>query len=152
MAYSDRRSAVISARILALLGIYSTQRDLGYAVGSDSNFDLGSGTLLQPHVAYIVKDRVGTLEGETFEGAPDLAVEVLREGASHRDVLEKARQYLRCGARMLWIVFPADQMIEVYKLNGGKGMSVDTVDAEGTLDGGELLPGFTLPVKMIFPN
>jgi Uma2 family endonuclease len=100
----------------------------------------------------VTKDRVASLDGETFEGAPDLAVEVLREGATHRDVLEKARQYLRCGARMLWIVFPAEHMIEVYKLNGGNGMTVDTVDADGMLDGGELLPGFTLPVKMIFPN
>jgi Uma2 family endonuclease len=60
----------------------------------------------------------------------------------------KAEKYLAFGTRMVWLVFPEDQEIEVYEpdkdvVNGG---------VDGILDGGAVLPGFQLPVRKIFPE
>lgn len=49
---------------------------------------------------------------------------------------------------MVWLVYPEAKEVEVYR----PGQPVQIISAAGTLDGGEVLPGFTLAVKDIFPE
>jgi Uma2 family endonuclease len=58
----------------------------------------------------------------------------------------KLKEYFLCGVRLVWFVDPAKRTVVVYT-------SPDRSEtlAEGqTLDGGDVLPGFRLPVKQIF--
>jgi len=149
-APSSVRNSVLAARIAGFLVGYVDERDLGYVTGADGGFQLGPRTVRLPDAAFISKERAGGLEGSVFGGAPDLAVEVISESETPRDVLDKARAYLDAGAQMVWTVYPDAQVVDVYRRSADGGMIVDTIGADGTLSGLPALPGFTLPLADLF--
>ena len=78
---------------------------------------------------------------------PDLAVEVKSPDDSYKELRDKANYYLANGTRMVWLVYPEKQAVEVLTLD-----DFDYVDENGTHHGGDVLPGFKLAVKDIFPK
>jgi Uma2 family endonuclease len=79
--------------------------------------------------------------------APDLAVEVVSPGNTAAEIDEKVRQYLKYGTRIVWIVYPASKSVTVHTPSGARSL-----DADGRLEGGDLLPDFALRVTDIFPT
>lgn len=77
---------------------------------------------------------------------PDLAVEVKSPDDSLRALRDKARYYLANGCRLVWLVLPDKQIIEVYTADKQPLTEADT------LTGGEVLPGFALPVRQVFAD
>jgi len=53
---------------------------------------------------------------------------------------------------MVWVVYPDEKVIDVWTPAGDDNMLVRTLGINDTLDGGAPLPGFTLPVKNVFPE
>jgi hypothetical protein len=49
-------------------------------------------------------------------------------------------------------VYPEDELVYVWKPAEGDDVTMQTVDINGELDGGDVLPGFTLKVRDIFPK
>lgn len=49
---------------------------------------------------------------------------------------------------VVWLVRPDARLVEVYV----PGQRAARLGMDGTLDGGSGLPGFTLPVRSIFPE
>lgn len=100
-----------------------------------------------PDISFTSAERALPL---TKQGAvpqmPDLAVEVKSPTDSIKGMREKANYYLKNGARMVWLVFPQKQLVEVYRPDA----DVEILNADDTLDGGDVLPGFALAVKDIF--
>ena len=80
------------------------------------------------------------------EVVPDLVVEIVSPSDSMREVHEKAQMWLRFGVVLVWVVYPDSRTIAVYQ----SGAPVVTLTEDDTLDGGPVLPGFTLPVRDIF--
>ncbi len=76
---------------------------------------------------------------------PDLAVEVKSPDDGYRELREKADYYLANGSRMVWLVYPEKRLVEVHTPD-----DLDILTMDDTLDGGDVLPGFRLPVKDIF--
>lgn len=77
---------------------------------------------------------------------PDLAVEVKSPNDTYRELRAKARFYLANGSRMVWLVYPEKKIVEVYTA------AEEWLLTEGdTISGGEVLPGFALPVSAVFP-
>lgn len=150
LASSSKKNTVIAARVVRFLGNFVDERDLGYVTGADGGFQLGPRTVRLPDAAFISKERAGGLEGAMFGAAPDLAVEVISDSETPRDVLDKARAYLDAGAQMVWTVYPDAQVVDVYRRSADGGMIVDTIGADGTLSGAPALPGFTLPLADLF--
>jgi Uma2 family endonuclease len=81
-----------------------------------------------------------------------LAVEVISPSESSNDVLTKVRRYVDAGTQLVWAVYPREQTVYVWKPVSDGGLHVQVFGIEDTLDGGEVLPGFTLNVRDIFPN
>lgn len=81
---------------------------------------------------------------------PDLAVEVKSPNDNDVELREKAEYYLQNGTRLVWLICPENRIVEVCTASseepGAIYIKVETVE----LDGGEVLPGFTLPVTEIF--
>lgn len=77
---------------------------------------------------------------------PDLAVEVKSPDDSNVALREKAAYYLANGSRMVWVVYPEQQLVEIYQPNA----DIQMLTANDMIDGGEVLPGFTLPVRDVF--
>lgn len=133
------------------LNIFVRERDLGYVTVPDGGFELSPRNTLQPNAAFIAKARVATLEGVAFSGAPDLAVEIISPSEGTHAPIEKAHRYLKAGSKAVWNLHPDERVIDVCTLaDNGEDLLIKTIGIEGVLDGGDILPGFTLPVKEIF--
>jgi Uma2 family endonuclease len=78
--------------------------------------------------------------------APDLAVEVLSNSNTKREMARKRGEYFSAGVRLVWIVDPAVSTVAVY--TGPEQYTV--LGQDQVLNGGELLPGFTLSVRELF--
>jgi Uma2 family endonuclease len=80
--------------------------------------------------------------------APDLAIEVLSPDDRPAEVLEKVADWLKAGARLVWVVDPARRSARVYRADGGESV----LGAAEALDGEDVLPAFVCPLGEIFPD
>ena len=77
---------------------------------------------------------------------PDLAIEIVSPTNTADEVADKLEEYFRVGVRSVWVVYPRQCM--VYAYTSPKEVRVLTVG--DVLDGGDVLPGFSIPVQTIF--
>ncbi len=83
-----------------------------------------------------------------WDMVPDLAIEVISESNSAYEVLEKIHEYFAAGVSRVWVVYP--NQAEVYLYASPTQIQVLKIGQE--LDGGDLLPGFHLPVAALFED
>lgn len=126
--------------------MYLLKNNIGYVTGEAGGYIMDAENVLIPDVGYISKERLPETPEREAPVPPDLAVEVKSPTDRIRNMRNKAEAYLTFGTRMVWLVFPEDQTIEVYLPDE----DVKTLTVEDTLEGGEVLPGFTLPIHDIF--
>ena len=58
----------------------------------------------------------------------------------------KLKEYFLAGVRVVWIIDPRTGSADVYTASDEK----TAIPANGTLDGGGVLPGFRLPLAKLF--
>ncbi len=108
-------------------------------------------TLLGPDVAFRVTDRVDKAPLQTWVPTmPDLAVEVKSPRESMVELRRKAAIYLQHGARLVWIILPVSRSAEVMRLGAAGDIESDIIQADGSLSGEDVLPGFVLPLSQLF--
>ena len=88
---------------------------------------------------------------------PDLAIEVLSESNTAKEMERKRGEYFASGVCVVWEVDPRRRSVTVYTRDG----SVTTISAPQRLEGGDVLPGFSLdldelvretrPARLIVP-
>jgi len=83
-----------------------------------------------------------------WDMVPDLAIEVISPSNSASAVHRKVHDYFKAGVTRVWVVYP--EQAEVYIYSSPKQIEVVGVGQE--LDGGDLLPGFRLPVAILFED
>ncbi len=77
---------------------------------------------------------------------PDLVAEVVSSGDRPAEIDEKVQMWLDAGVKLVWVLYPTRQVIEVYQ----RSQSPITLTAAATLDGGSIVPGFSVPVAQVF--
>jgi Uma2 family endonuclease len=121
----------------------------GHITGEAGGY-MVAGERYAPDVAYISYERQPELARKGYNpNPPELAVEVISDPDNReeqRQLRMKLTSYLAAGV-LVWVVNPEDQSVEVYQ----SGQSARIVEADGKLDGGDVLPGFEVAVKEIFP-
>jgi Uma2 family endonuclease len=144
---SNAYASWIASRINKFLSIYVDEHQLGFVTGEAGGYQVG-GNRYAPDVAFISFARSPELAAEGYHPvAPDLAVEVDHPPSmtSAQLLTIKVTGYLLAGTTV-WIIRPALRTVEVYT----PGAPARLLGLEDTLDGGAVLPGFTLPVRAIF--
>ncbi len=133
-------------RIARRLSDFVESHNLG-EVTVELDFRLGPEIVRNPDIALIAPDHLRRIDinRSPVEGAPILAVEVIYPSNSAQDTARKIRQYLRSGCRSVWIVYPSLGVVEVHSPAGTR-----TVEAHETLTDEPLLPGFSLPLALVF--
>jgi Uma2 family endonuclease len=125
-------------------------RHLGRLAGSDVGVRLerDPDTVREPDIAYISAEKMPLNVRATtyYEVIPDLVVEVTSRSDSLQSIQEKARMWLGYGVRLVWVAFPDNRSVNVYAADG----AVFTLGEGDTLDGGDVLPGFSCAVSDIF--
>jgi Uma2 family endonuclease len=97
-------------------------------------------------VAFLRRARVTEpLPEQYFEGAPDLAVEVLSPDDRWTEVEAKVDEYLAAGTVRVWVVDARRREVHVFGAGGRSRLG-----GEQVLEGEELLPGFRLPLSELF--
>lgn len=81
---------------------------------------------------------------------PDFAIEVQSPDDSMEDLRERADYFLANGSKLVWLMYPKSKTVEVCTLKDGR-LHIEVFKEHDTLSGGDILPGFTLPLKKIFP-
>lgn len=139
----------ITRRVGALLGAFVDEHQLGEVVGAETGFWLGPDTLRGADCAYVGRAKLASLtEPDKYAPfAPDLAVEVVSPGDTAADIRDKVDLYLAAGTRLVWVIYPSLRAVDVYRPDG----TAQIVDADGVLEGGDLLPGLRLVVADLFP-
>lgn len=139
----------LMCELVKLLGAYLNEHPLGILVGADAPFRLMMGLVRLPDVSFIAWAQ---MPGQTIPTDPiaslfpDLAIEILSKSNTKREMARKRREYFFAGTRLVWQVDKENRTVEVFT---APDQSV-VLKQEQTLDGGDVLPGFSLPVKQIF--
>jgi Uma2 family endonuclease len=105
-------------------------------------------TVRAPDVAFVRHDRlpVGEAARGFFQGAPDLAVEVISPNDLYTEVDEKVGEWLEHGTRMVFVVNPRRQTVAVHR----PGQPVRVLGIDDTLDGEDVIPGWIFPIRNLF--
>lgn len=140
-------SSIVTLLLSAEIVLYVKKHKLGYVTGESSGYIVGDERYI-PDAGFISKAKQPTPPHKTWiPFPPDLAAEVLSPTDEPADVRFKVFNYLKAGT-IVWVVDPDKKQVEIYTPGG----EARRIGIDGTLDGGEVLPGFTLPVKEIFPE
>lgn len=149
MSPSSRHHSRDGQRIATRLGVFVEDHDLGEVHGADGGFILSRDpdTVRSPDVAFVRKERLVELDDEGFLPlAPDLSVEVVSPSNTINEMSRKVQEYLSAGTSIVWVVEPLRRQVAVHTRE-----PIVRIYRDGdTLDGGDVLPGFTLSVTYIF--
>jgi Uma2 family endonuclease len=144
----------LAARLLAHLLIFVEAHRLGVVTGADGVYRFpGAETGLIPDVGFLVAERHALVPDRTrpIPFAPDLAVEVVSPDQSAAVIAAKARKYLRGETRLVWVVWPQSGHIDIWRQDVQTG-PVRTLNFSDTLDGEDVIPGFSYPVAALFAD
>lgn len=139
--------AALAARLTIRMGVFVEQNDLGRVTVEPRHQmpDDPHNTLL-PDVAFTSKERAQVI---VTRGAipymPDLVVEIKSPDDTYKAMHDKADYYLAHGVRMVVLLYPEKRLVEVRTPDDRQLLT----DGD-TLDGGDVLPGFSLAVSDIF--
>jgi Uma2 family endonuclease len=141
----------IASRLHGRLWPYAEEHLLGTSVTEmlfilDAERDLRR----RPDVAFVSAarwplDRQLPSTGD-WEVVPTLVVEVISSTDVFKDVLAKLREYFHYGVQLVWVISPEELQVYVYD----SPTHVHILAASDELTGGEVLPGFRLPLMSLF--
>lgn len=143
------RESVLAMTIGRLLGNFVAPRKLGLVSGEAGMARLFPGLVRIPDVAFASWQRLpgGSVPRDPVPDlVPDLVVEVLSQGNTELEMERKRGEYFGAGVRLLWVVDPDARTATVYS---GPDR-VETLTESDTLDGGDVLEGFRLPLREVF--
>lgn len=140
----------LTVAFAALIHTFVKAHKLGKVSGPDGTMRLFPGLVRIPDIAFASWKRYSQRRGSRKmpQLVPDLAVEVLSEDNTPKEMSRKLDDYFDAGVRLVWFVDPRKRTVEVFS---GKTSS-KTLREHETLTGGRVLPGFSLPLAELFAD
>jgi Uma2 family endonuclease len=142
------RHGEVALAIATAIANHVKAQDLGHVLAAETGFKLATDpdTVRAPDVAFVRRARAPDPSPAGFAAlAPDLVVEVLSPDDRPGEVLAKVGDWLNAGCALVWVVDPHKRLARVYRADG----SESAIDADGTLSGEDVLPGFACPLAGI---
>lgn len=144
MANAGSPHEIVKANANWVLHAYLLPNPIG-RVFIETAFKLMPDEGRRPDVALVMSHRLHPDVENSFQGAPELAIEVVSSETAAR-LEEKINLYLETGARAVWAVFPGSRTVWVHRA-GGVALHLQEGDM---LEEPDLLPGFRVPVAHFF--
>jgi Uma2 family endonuclease len=151
--FASWAAASAAAQLCRHLADEAESRDLGetflpvgYHLWSDPD------TVRAPSVSFVVRRRMeelwesGTNRDGYIPGSPDIAVEITSVWDTYDLMLGKVLDWLASGTRLVWLVSPQCRTVTVYRTRN----DVTVLTEDDVLNGEDVVPGWTLPVRDIF--
>ncbi|QOV92413.1 Uma2 family endonuclease [Humisphaera borealis] len=141
--------SILGVAISAALHAFVRPRKLGYVAMSDGMMRILPGQVRMPDVSFTSRERfpAGAFPREPIPTAsPDLAVGILSESNTPKEMARKRQEYFQSGTKLVWMVDPALRQVAVYT----DADTFKVYDTTQTIDGGDVLPGFALELGTLF--
>ena len=141
--------AVLGACLVGRVLDFVLERNLGIVVGPHAFFEVSPETVRAADVAFLdwssMPGRVIPPE-PVPKVAPDLCADILTPQNTETEMKRKRKDYFTAGVKLVWQIDPAKPTATVYDADDA-GTILSPTDS---LDGGKVLPGFTLPLAELF--
>ncbi len=144
-AYLGLCGSWISTRLWNFVDEY----DLGVVLGPDAPTRFRLGLVRLPDIAFVAWKRI---PDEDFPAdkvsaiIPNLAIEVLSESNTTREIDLKLNEYFAAGVQVAWIIDPATESAQIYTSRSRH----QDIGSDGVLVASKVLPGFRLPFSDVF--
>ena len=143
------RESLFAASLIGFLANFVRSRNLGVVAAPDAVMRLWEGLNRLPDVSFTawanLPSRTAHLQSVALY-APDLAIEILSDSNTPAEMARKRGEYFAAGTQLVWIIDPDARTVAVFT-----DPTTDTLlTAADALDGGAVLPGFTLPLADLF--
>jgi Uma2 family endonuclease len=143
----------IASLLYGFLFMFLRQHRLGKAlIEVLFRIDQGKDQQRRPDVAFVSHSKWPSNRRaprvSVWDIVPDLAVEVVSPTNTAAEVHRKIHEYFEAGVIRVWVIYPEQKNIYIY--DSPKRIQVLQVGDE--LDGGDLIPGFRLPLAALFED
>lgn len=148
--YGLQKSA-IGSLLCYFIGRFIRENDLGLATGASGMLRLKPGLVRIPDLTFISWQRIPSRmipDVNFFEEAVDLVVEVISSGNTRQEMKTKLHDYFTADFRLVWYLYLQPREVHVFTSPDACTIIHETE----TLTGGEVLPGFELPMQTLFAN
>jgi Uma2 family endonuclease len=143
---------IIAGRIAGLLWVFLLQNKLGEVLTAETGFRLfvDEKTVRVPDVSFLSNEKLAGIKNVSkfYDGAPDLAVEVISPSETYNDVQGKLEDYLSAGVKMVWIIRPENKTVTIYRALSDFKILRENEE----LNGEDVLPNFKCNLTDIFAN
>jgi Uma2 family endonuclease len=117
--------------------------ETGFLVARDPD------TVLAPDFAFLRAENVpAEMTRGYVRAVPDLVLETRSPNDRRREVTEKVQEWLDAGVSMVLELNPMKSILTVYR----PGTEPLALGPEDSFDGGEVLPGFSLPLNTLLSS
>ncbi len=128
---------------------YAKDKQLGKVIVAPFDVVINENLVVQPDITFVGTANILNLQQRGYFGAPDLLVEVISPSSYTRDNSKKKKIYAEAGVKEYWIVEPANQVVEIWKLTG-KEYELHSYLIESGVAHSAILEGFEVAGKSIF--
>ncbi len=152
MPQPNELHAYLADEIYFHIRLYLMEQRLGRVVRESGHYMLADeATLLAPDVGFRrIDTEANPPQSRWVAQMPDLAVEIKSPNDSYAHLRRKAELYLRRGTQIVWLVYPQRRGVEVCVLDATGAIVREFIDEQGSLSGGDALPGFVLELRRLF--
>jgi len=143
------RESGLNVEMIGILREWVRKHNLGVLLGSDGMVRLFAGRVRMPDTSFIAWGRLPGRrwpKAAIWDVAPNLAVEVLSDGNTPREMELKRGDYFKSGVELVWEIDPEARTVDVYTSED----SHTRLNEADTLGGGAVLPGFSLALADLF--
>ncbi len=137
----------IRGRLEQWLREHPEAQGLGEVVAK-MNFQLSANVVRTPDVSFITAEHLRDVhpKDSILQGAPALAVEIISPSNTASEIVRKRSQYLAAGSRAVWVVYPEQREIEIFR-PGDRPLILGEHDS---LADEQLFPGLSMPLSYLF--
>ncbi|MDX1968123.1 MAG: Uma2 family endonuclease [Planctomycetaceae bacterium] len=140
----------LAVLIGSLLSEFVRSRGLGAVFGADGMMKLSPGLIRIPDVSYVSNERLSKVrivpQGPLVPLVPNFAVEVLSRGNTQKEMQDKLEDFFQAGVELVWYVDTRKESVAVYTAVD----QMNLIKSPAVLDGGTVLPGFSIELKTLF--
>jgi len=140
---------IILITLVGELFMWLKTNPIGKVMVAPVDVYLDEENLVQPDILFISKKREKIITEKNIQGAPDLTIEIVSQSSIHRDMVEKKSLYEKFGVKEYWLVYPDEELVEIYELKNNSYKLYKTFSKDETLET-PLLKGMKIDLKEVF--
>jgi Uma2 family endonuclease len=143
------KESIIAAICCQHICNYLDTNDRGIAFTADGPIRIRPGRIRIPDAGFVSWQRLGADElpdDPILDVIPELAAEVISKSNTPKEMTRKLKDYFEAGVRLVWFIYPKTQSALAFTSPTAK----KEISLDQSLEGGKVLPGFSLPLKALF--